>query len=87
MCFSSVLWSMVIDCLSIFLFSFDYLSICVEGNFLFSLLAFLRFCYSIFYLFSVLFFLTLLHQNSMGPLIRKGTLPIFYSIYGYGGAK
>jgi len=44
---------MVIDCLSVFLFSFDYLSVFVEGKFLFYLLPFPLFCYSIFCLFSV----------------------------------
>ena len=29
MCFSSILWFMVVDCLSVFLFGFDYLSVFV----------------------------------------------------------
>ena len=56
MCFSSALWLMVIDCLSVFLFGFDYLSAPVERKFLFCILPFLLFWYSIFCLFSVFFF-------------------------------
>ena len=59
MCFSFALWSMVIDCLSVFLFSIDYLSVFVEEKFIFCLLPFLLFCYFIFCLFSVLYFLNL----------------------------
>ena len=86
--FSSVLWLMVIDRLSVFLFGFDYLSVFLERKFLFFLLLFFLFRYSIFFLFSVLFFLTYLHQVSVGPPIRKGILFMFYCIYGrYGGAE
>ena len=35
MCFSYILWLMVIDCLSVFLFGFDYLPVFVGEKFLF----------------------------------------------------
>jgi len=61
MCFSSILWLMVIDCLSVFLVDFDYLCF-YRGKVSFFLLPFLSciqfllFWYSIFFLFFVLFF-------------------------------
>jgi len=94
MCFSSILWLMVVGCLFVFLFSFDHFSVFVGGKILFCLLPF----FHIFFHFSSsdiqyfscslsYFFLAFLHQVSAGPPIRKGTPPMLYSIYGrYGGA-
>jgi len=89
MCFSSVLWLMVIDCLPVFLLGFDCLSVFVEENFSFVYFLFIHLFFHIYFsdvpyfscsLFSL--FLTRLHQVSAGPpLIWKGTLPMLYYIY------
>ena len=93
MCFSSVLWLMVIDLLSVSCLALAT-SVFVEENFLLSTsLSFMYFSIShflIFHIFLVLcpLFLTCLHQVSAGPPILKGTLPMLYYIYGrYGGAE
>jgi len=94
MYFSTILWLIVTDCLSVLFFSFDYLSIFVEENFLLSLLPFLSRIlpitpFLIFHIFLILcpLFLICLDQVSAGPSIRKGTLPMLYHICGrFGGA-
>ena len=87
MYFPSVLWLMVIDCLSGFLFGFEYLSVLVGGKFSvlstsFSLIYSPISPFLIFYLFPVLcpLFLTCVHHVSVGPPIWKGTLLMLYYI-------
>jgi len=83
MCFSSVLRLMVIDCLSVVLFSFGFLCFC-GGKF-----SLLSTSFSLMYpsispllIFRIFvfcpLFLICLHQVSAGPPIQKGTLPMLY---------
>jgi len=84
MCFSSILWLMVIDCLSVFLFGFEYPSVFVGEKFLFCLPPFLScippFLHFSFHIFLILctLFSTCLHQVSVCPHIRRGTLLMLY---------
>ena len=80
MCFSSILWLMVIDCLLVFLFGFDYLCFCREKAF--SFVYFLSFHVFFHFSFPDISYFTCLHRVSAGPPIRKGTLLMLYYVYG-----